>query len=59
MQATRVGGWPFWVQSPTANGLFVAQVTSEEESDLMFGDAGSLYVFLDAKGAFSVEMQCY
>src|SRR5262249_15166250 len=46
-EATRVGGWPYWLQSPIEYGIFLAQITSEEESELMFGDCGSLYLILN------------
>jgi hypothetical protein len=44
--------WPF-------HPLTAQPVDRLAPSDLMFGDAGSLYVFLDPKGGFHVGLPCY
>lgn len=44
--ATKVGGWPAWIQEPIAiDEEFVFQVSSEEKPRFMVGDNGKLYVY--------------
>ncbi|NUQ64744.1 MAG: DUF1963 domain-containing protein, partial [Pirellulales bacterium] len=58
-EATKVGGWPHWVQSPDSENPLVAQLHSEDEADLMLGDAGSLYILQRDDRSLEVLMQCY
>jgi len=44
---TRVFGYPSWIHDNTLDDdelLFVAQIGSENSANLMFGDAGLLYI---------------
>lgn len=66
--STTLGGFPIWIQGegsqvcPEAGCTpqFIAQIDSEEMADLMWGDAGCLYLFRckDHKH-FTIEMQCF
>lgn len=58
-QAIKIGGWPGWVQSADSQLPLLLQINSNDEADLMFGDAGSLYVFVAADGALTCFSQCY
>ena len=67
--STTIGGYPIWIQGegsqvcPECGGEveLACQIDSEESVNLMFGDAGCLYVFKCAKhkNAFAIEMQCF
>lgn len=67
--STVIGGYPIWLQGygdqkcPECEGRadLACQIDSEDAVKLMFGDAGSLYVFRcpKHKDKFSVEMQCF
>lgn len=67
--STIVGGYPSWIQGegsqvcPECGGEMelACQIDSEEAVDLMFGDAGCLYVFRcpEHKDKFAIEMQCF
>ncbi len=65
---TVLGGYPIWLQGegsqicPVDKGEmeFCAQIDSEEMANLMFGDAGCLYVFrCKEHNKFEIEMQCF
>lgn len=46
MAATKVGGWPSYIQgSPEDPGEFVLQIDSEEKANWMVGDVGTLYIY--------------
>lgn len=53
----KIGGWPAWIQGVGDTSLLIAQVPSDPEGDLMFGDMGSLYVFGVGSTGFVVHMQ--
>ena len=55
---SRIGGYPSWIQSPEEI-QFVAQICSDEISDLNFGDGGSLYIHGDSPDALSAFIRCY
>jgi uncharacterized protein YwqG len=67
--ATLIGGYPRWVQSETSKSCkvcgnpmeFLAQIDSEDEADLMWGDCGLVYLFRcpEHKNEFALELQCY
>jgi uncharacterized protein YwqG len=67
--ATFIGGYPKWIQSETTTYCkvcgnemeFFAQIDSEDEADLMWGDCGAVYLFRCAehKNEFGFELQCY
>ena len=67
--STTLGGYPIWIQGegnqtcPECKGdvELAVQIDSEEAVDLMFGDAGCLYVFKcpKHKNGFAMEMQCF
>lgn len=57
-ERTRVGGWPHWIQEPE-EFPFVAQICSEPESNLMFGDSGSLYIFGESSKRLSGLVHSY
>src|SRR5262249_1378489 len=56
----KVGGWPYWIQSPEVDSQFVAQLVSSDRADLLFGDMGNLYV-IGGSSAQSLTgfVQCY
>lgn len=64
-----VGGYPIWIQGVTARKCplckeemkFVAQIDSVPEAELMWGDAGCVYLFRCSKHTdeFAFEMQCF
>lgn len=67
--ATLLGGYPRFVQGEICPHCskcneemsFFAQIDSEEKANLMWGDAGSVYLFQCPahKDEFWLEMQCY
>ena len=67
--ATLIGGYPKWIQGETTKSCeicgskmeFFAQVDSEENSYLMWGDCGMVYLFRcpEHKTEFKLELQCY
>ncbi len=67
--STTIGGYPIWIQGegsqvcPNCKGevKLAVQIDSEEAANLMFGDAGCLYVFKcpKHKDGYVVEMQCF
>jgi uncharacterized protein YwqG len=66
--STCLGGFPVWIQGegsqecrePHCELEFLAQIDSETMPKLMWGDAGSLYVFrCKEHGEFFIEMQCF
>jgi len=51
--ATRLFGYPSWIQDNTMDDeglLFLAQIGSEEEAGLVFGDAGVLFIAVHNTG---------
>ena len=66
---TRVNGYPAWIQGQGTQVCplckhdmeFFAQVDSESAVDLMWGDAGCLYIFRCPKHPeqLAIEMQCF
>ncbi len=66
---TSIGGYPKWIQGEASQicpvcskGMeFVCQIDSEAAVELMWGDAGCLYIFQCAqhKNEFAMEMQCF
>lgn len=67
--ATLIGGYPKWIQGETTKSCkvcgsemeFFAQIDSEENSYLMWGDCGMVYLFRcpNHKNEFALELQCY
>ena len=67
--STTIGGYPVWIQGegtqicPECEGdvELAVQIDSEDAVNLMFGDAGCLYVFNcpKHKDKFAIEMQCF
>ena len=67
--STTIGGYPIWIQGesthvcPECNeeAELAVQIDSEEAVNLMFGDAGCLYIFKCPKHdeGFSLSMQCF
>lgn len=67
--ATILGGYPRWIQSEAINKCsecgavleFLAQIDSEDSAGLMWGDAGSVYLFQcrNHLDIFHLELQCY
>lgn len=55
----KVGGWPHWIQGAELSHPFVAQLASDTDTELNFGDAGSLYFSLTPENTWAVAMQCY
>ncbi|MFZ5950577.1 MAG: DUF1963 domain-containing protein [Candidatus Rifleibacteriota bacterium] len=66
---TSIGGYPIWIQGEAEKKCpkcsekmnFVAQLDSVPEADLMWGDAGCVYLFRcrNHPDQFSLEMQCF
>ncbi|RZJ69356.1 DUF1963 domain-containing protein [Flavobacterium sp.] len=64
---SQLGGYPKWVQGESTSLLedgtqlpLLFQIDSEELADLMWGDAGCVYVFYDAASEMiSFELQCH
>ena len=57
--ATKVGGWPSYIQgAPAQQGVFVFQIDSEEKAQWMIGDNGTMYFFRD-DGQWGVHWDCY
>lgn len=58
--ATKVGGWPSWIQGAVSPGgeHFVLQIASEEKPRLMLGDNGKLYIF-EVNGEWLLQWDCY
>lgn len=64
-----VGGYPIWIQGICSKTCkicnqkmeFVAQIDSIPEAQLMWGDAGCVYIFRckSHPQQFSIEMQCF
>jgi uncharacterized protein YwqG len=67
--ASLIGGYPKWIQGETlktcplchAEMEFFAQLDSENEADIMWGDSGLVYLFRcpEHKNEFALELQCY
>jgi hypothetical protein len=55
----KIGGWPTWIQSADCSDPLVLQLASVDETDFMFGDCGTLYVFADKSGELYCFVQCY
>jgi hypothetical protein len=59
---SRVGGYPRWIQNEdTPPGMdFLAQIDSEDEAGIMWGDVGSVYLFLSPDEPFrtALVLQC-
>jgi uncharacterized protein YwqG len=64
-----VGGYQIWIQGHTEKLCpeckktmeFIAQIDSEAEADVMWGDAGCVYLFRckEHPQQFAMEMQCF
>jgi hypothetical protein len=55
----KIGGWPKWVQEAESSRPLLIQIATVSEADLMFGDDGTLYVFVEEHGDFTCFTQCY
>jgi hypothetical protein len=55
----KVGGWPAWIQSPESYAPLVAQIASNDDAEMCFGDWGSLYIFAREDGGYHVVFQQY
>lgn len=66
---TSIGGYPKWIQGEASqvcpichkNMEFICQIDSEAGVELMWGDAGCLYIFQcgQHKDEYAMEMQCF
>jgi uncharacterized protein YwqG len=66
---TLLGGYPKWIQNKTTKFckicaeemMFFAQIDSEDQADLMWGDSGAVYLFRchQHKNQIVLELQCY
>jgi hypothetical protein len=66
---TQIGGHPYWIQSaqvprcPTCSRrcIFAAQIASENTANLMWGDAGAVYLFVcpTHHDRWRLVLQCY
>lgn len=58
--ATKVGGWPAFIQSPYGNmEHYVFQVGTEIEANWTWGDDGNGYFFRDENGTWFLYWDCY
>jgi hypothetical protein len=55
---SRIGGYPHWIQN-TEEITFVAQICSDGVSDLMFGDAGAIFIHGKSPDSLEAFIQCY
>jgi len=58
-EAIKLGGWPAWIQAPESYAPLVAQIASNDDADMCFGDDGSIYVFARETDGFDVVLQYY
>lgn len=62
-EMSRIGGYPDSIQGDVLEtpAMFLAQIGSEEAADLMWGDAGSVYLFVcdTSPCRFELTKQCY
>lgn len=66
---TSIGGYPIWIQGETERRCkickkqmeFIGQIDSQQEVQLMWGDAGCVYLFQchEHHDQFGMEMQCF
>jgi hypothetical protein len=57
--ALKIGGWAHWIQGCDDNSPLLAQVVTQDEAEIMFGDSGTLYVLARSTGSLEVFTQCY
>ncbi len=55
---SRIGGYPHWIQS-AVDIAFVAQISTDEVSDLNFGDSGAIYIHGSSPEDLEAFIQCY
>lgn len=55
----KLGGWAAWVQGADSPDPLIVQIASDEDSNIMFGDMGSLYLNRSPDGNIWFLMQCY
>ena len=53
-ETIKIGGWPAWIQAPEREDPMLAQLASNEDSEIVLVDEGNLYVFVSANGEFEV-----
>jgi len=66
---TSIGGYPIWIQGEAERSCpvckkpmeFICQIDSQQEVQLMWGDAGCVYLFQcqEHHDQFGMEMQCF
>ena len=64
---SQIGGYPYWVQGEeiyrSASGYtlpLLLQIDSEDHANIMWGDAGLVYIFYDREvKKFYFQLQCY
>jgi hypothetical protein len=66
---TSIGGYPIWIQGESGRNCpickkqmdFIGQIDSQQEVQLMWGDAGCVYLFQchEHHDQFGMEMQCF
>lgn len=55
----KIGGWPKWVQNADSTQPLLLQLATDDESGIMFGDSGTLYVFVENNQQLTCMTQCY
>jgi hypothetical protein len=56
----KIGGWPKWIQGADSQRPLLLQLgTNNTEVSFMFGDCGTLYIFVEENGELSCFTQCY
>jgi hypothetical protein len=55
----KIGGWPKWVQGADSSRPLLLQIAANSEAGIIFGDSGTLYVFVGEDGGFTFLTQCY
>jgi hypothetical protein len=56
-EGVKIGGWPAWIQSPSSNDPFLAQIAANDSPEISLVDEGSLFVFVSPSGGLEVFLQ--
>ena len=56
-ETVKIGGWPAWIQAPEREDTLLAQLASDENSDVALVDEGTLFIFVSPQGELDVIVQ--
>ena len=59
IDCVKIGGWPSWIQEPECDLPLLLQLSSEGNVPFVFGDSGTLYVFVKPNEDFVSCIQSY